>query len=145
MSGNIGHIYDPLSPLTSRLCVYVLKGTAWPFCRAAWRGSLARRPERGHWCNTPPLSHLNGERESGLSCTCSEEIEDVYMSQKDGSECTCEIYLGIRVLHRLLLDLQVGMECSPMKCSLMGRAGWVLTDERCIEGRRLCGFEKTLC
>lgn len=29
-----------------------------------------------------------------------------------------------------------------MKRSLMGRAGWVLTDERRIEGHNLCGFEK---
>lgn len=64
------------------------------------------------------------------------------MSERDRSGCTCEIYLSIWVLCRLLLDLQVGMECSPMKRSLMGRAGWVLTDERRIEGHNLCGFEK---
>lgn len=28
---------------------------------------------------------------------------------------TCEIYLGIAVLRWLPLDLQVGMECEPMK------------------------------
>lgn len=132
------YIYGPLSPLTSQLCVYVLKGTAWPFWRAAWWGSWTWKPEWG----SP--SHLNRVRESRLSRTCSEEIEDVCMSEKGGSRCTCEIYLGIRVLHRLLLDLQVGMECSPMKRSLMGWAGWVLTEEQCIEGCSLCGFEKTL-
>ena len=41
---------------------------------------------------------------------------------------TCEIYLGIGVLHWLPLDLQVGLECGPMKGALIHPAGCVLLE-----------------